>query len=142
MLLSVRDDLMGLAIKLLSEVGHSEELVFMPYLFALANSASNENLPRVSGRQMLDSSAFENRCFAGGFFYRKLSTKNPGPLRPGFDFSQVRRVFQRPPNLKTTSIAPSPTKNAPPSRAASFAVCAIGKRAEPRINAPNNLKGI
>ena len=42
MLLSVRDDLMGLAIKLISEVGHSEELVFMPYLFALANSASNE----------------------------------------------------------------------------------------------------
>ena len=40
--LSVRDDPMGLAIKLLSEVGHSEELVFMPYLFALANSASNE----------------------------------------------------------------------------------------------------
>lgn len=42
MLLSVRDDLMGLAIKLLSEVGPSEELVLMPYLFALANSASNE----------------------------------------------------------------------------------------------------
>ena len=46
MLLSVRDDLMGLAIKLLSEVGHSEELVFMPYLFALANSASNEKTCR------------------------------------------------------------------------------------------------
>ena len=42
MLLSVRDDLMRLAIKLLSEVGLGEELVLMPYLFALANSASNE----------------------------------------------------------------------------------------------------
>ena len=77
MLLSVRDDLMGLAIKLLSEVGLSEELVFMPYLFALANSASNENLPRVSGRQMLDSSAFENRCFAGGFFIGSCQQKIP-----------------------------------------------------------------
>ena len=73
-------------------------------------------------------------------FFREDSLKPHGLTR--LNTPQAQLLAQRPPNLKTTSIAPSPTKNVPPNRAASLAVCAIGKRAEPRIKATKNLKGI
>mgnify|MGYP004136789855 CR=1 FL=1 len=73
-------------------------------------------------------------------FYREDSLKPHGLTR--LNTPQAQLLAQRPPNLKTTSIAPRPTKNVPPKRTASFAVCAIGKRAEPRIKAMTNIKGI